>query len=205
MVAPESLIIDRGNWQLSPPAAAAVPASAKPTPPSTDVAAEPALEPAPRVTQPPASPSPSWEELVRAGKYPAAYDEASRHGISQLAATRSSNTLLALAEVCRFSGHPAEATQVLTRLRARFPASDDAATAAFQLGRFATDTAAVSWFRTYLKERPNGALAPEASGRLLEALSRSGDRSGAERAAESYLARYPTGQHAAFARQLLGR
>ena len=71
--------------------------------------------------------------------------------------------------------------------------------------QFAADAAAVNWFRTYLKERPNGALAREASGRLLEALSRSGDRSGAERAAESYLARYPSGQHAAFARQLLGR
>lgn len=203
MLAPETLVIDHGRWQLSapplppPPAAAETKSAGEPTAPA------PAEAPTPHA---PTLPAPrSWESLVRAGNYRDAYAEAARVGIGQLAEARPSSSLLSLAEVCRFSGHVADATQVLTRLRARFPHSDDAATAAFQLGRLSSDAGGASWFRTYLNERPNGALAQEASGRLLEALSRAGDRVGAERAAEAYLSRYPSGTHAAFARRLLGK
>lgn len=210
MVAPQSLVIDAGGWQLSrtetasqdvatpaEPAATADASAAAPTP-------EGAPEPSPASATPTAATAstPSWEELIRRGKYAQAYEEAARHGVAQLADSRPSGALLSLAEACRFSGHGGEATQVLERLRARFPGSDDAATAAFQLGRLG---GSAKWFRQYLKERPNGALAREASGRLLEALDHSGDRAAARQAAEAYLARYPGGPHAAFARELLGK
>lgn len=209
MVAPETLVVDAQGWQLSPPpAASAAPATETPAP-ETAPAPEPSATPPASAVAPGLSASPAaalpWEELVRAGKYRPAYDEAARRGIAQLADARPSGTLLSLAEACRFSGHTAEAAQVLSRLRTRFPGTDDAATAAFELGRAAGNAGAIGWFRTYLQERPNGALAREASGRLLEALSHSGDREGAKRAAEQYLARYPSGPHAAFARQLLAK
>lgn len=210
MVAPQSLVIDSTGWQLSRPGeasqeqtglqdAGAVPVpSAMVFPPSgADSASSRHNTPTPRLHA-----GAGWEDLARQGKYAEAYDEASSHGLSQVADSRSSISLLSLAEACRFSGHGNEATQVLTRLRARFPGSDDAAIAAFQLGRYGYGA---TWFRTYLQERPNGALAQEASGRLLEGLSRAGDSAGANQAAEAYLARYPNGSHAAFARQLLGR
>jgi outer membrane protein assembly factor BamD (BamD/ComL family) len=54
-----------------------------------------------------------------------------------------------------------------------------------------------------LREQPSGSLAPEAHGRLLEALQRSGDSAAARSAASDYLARYPAGPHAEFAKRLL--
>ncbi|MGC4086533.1 MAG: FecR domain-containing protein [Polyangiaceae bacterium] len=214
MMAPETLVIDASGWKLGTapptPSEAPVPEPAQPAPASAAQPEPASVDSSATATPTGASPArsasqPSWEGLLRSGNYSAAYSEASRHGISQLADGGSASSLLSLAEVCRFSGHNGEATLVLQRLRSRFPATENAATAAFQLGRMAGDAAAVSWFRTYLQERPNGAFAREASGRLLEALSRSGDRASAKQAAESYLARYPNGTHAAFARQLLGR
>ena len=211
MVAPATLVIDPNGWQLSGPsappveAAKAVEGAAAPeageAPISDDEVHSSAVD-SQAVPAPQAPAAPGWEALARKGEYSAAYDDAARRGIGQLADSRPSSALLSLAEACRFSKHTSDATQVLTRLRARFPGSDDAATAAFQLGRL---SGTPNWFRTYLQERPDGALVQEASGRLLEALSRSGDSAGAKLAAATYLARYPNGSHAAFARQLLGR
>jgi hypothetical protein len=54
-----------------------------------------------------------------------------------------------------------------------------------------------------VREQPSGALAREASGRLLEACIAAGDGAGARDAATRYLARYPSGPHAALARRVL--
>jgi hypothetical protein len=201
------LVVERGAWQLDAPAPSAS------SPPSSDSAA---VAPTPSAAAPGGSatnddragslspahaPAQAWEQLSRSGDYAAAYEGASRKGIGQLMGTASSSALLSLAEVCRFTGHAAESAQILNRLRQRFPGTDDAATAAFELGRRG---GGASWFRSYLAERPNGALALEASGRLLEVLGRSGDRAAARAAASAYLSRYPNGPHAAFAHQLLG-
>ena len=59
------------------------------------------------------------------------------------------------------------------------------------------------WFSTYLAERPGGAFAPEAMGRLMEASEKSGDHTGARQIATRYLAAYPGGAHAALAKSLL--
>jgi hypothetical protein len=57
---------------------------------------------------------------------------------------------------------------------------------------------------TYLGERPGGALAAEALGRVMEAEQRLGDLPAARTSAERYLARFPGGAHVALARSLLG-
>jgi hypothetical protein len=79
--------------------------------------------------------------------------------------------------------------------------------AAFALGRIAFDQradfgGATRWFRTYLAEQPEGRLARDALGRLMEARSRVGDAAGAQVEARKYLDRYPSGPHAEMARRL---
>jgi hypothetical protein len=214
MVAPEHLRIDRGLWQLSPlqsdtPAAAAAAAATQvplPTAPRTHALRGTARAPAPIVRAPaPAAVVADWQSLGRQGKFAQAYAAAEVPGISDVARTAAPSELLALAEVCRFSGHVEQGTSVLTTLRERFADREESSVAAFQLGRLSGDRPqAAAWFRTYLRERPQGALAREAAGRLLEALDHGGDRAGATAAAESYLESYPSGPHAAFARQVLG-
>jgi hypothetical protein len=151
-----------------------------------------------------ALPSETWQALANHGDYRAAFDLAERDGIERICRSSSSSELLSLAEVSRFAGHSERASQVLMTLRSRFGGSEDAAVAAFQLGRLTSNGRQASdWFRTYLREQKRGELAREASGRLLEALSRSGDRAAAQAAANDYLDAYPHGPHAAFARKLL--
>jgi transmembrane sensor len=116
---------------------------------------------------------------------------------------------LTLAEAARYAGRPERAEQSLKALRGRFGGSDDAAMAAYLLGRIAAENrrdhaVAARWFRTYLRERPAGRLNREAEGRLLESLAFM-DRNTAREAARVYLQHYPTGPHADFARNLLGQ
>lgn len=158
------------------------------------------------VSNPAARPLPSekWQMLANHGDYRAAFDLAERDGFERICRSSSSSELLSLAEASRFAGHSERASQALATLRSRFGGSEDAAVAAFQLGRLSSNgRQAADWFRTYLREQKRGELAREASGRLLEALSRSGDRAAAQAAASDYLETYPHGPHAAFARKLL--
>lgn len=115
-----------------------------------------------------------------------------------------------LADTARLVSKPAEALAAYQALRSRAAGSASAKQAAFHIARVHFDqraayAEAAQWFRTYLAEQPGGSFAREAEGRLIEALSRSGDRAGARRAAEGYLAKYPRGPHARVARQLLER
>jgi len=111
------------------------------------------------------APSADWQALSRRGEYQDAYTAARARGIPAIAQSGSASQLFALAETCRLSGHGREAVAVLSRLRARFTSSEEAAVAAFQLGRVTGGGAAsAEWFRAYLNERPGGKLAPEASG-----------------------------------------
>jgi hypothetical protein len=78
---------------------------------------------------------------------------------------------------------------------------------AFLLGKLAADHLgasgeAITWFQTYLAEEPSGGLAEQALGRVVELRHRSGDTAGAKKAAETYLARYPSGAYAALAKSL---
>jgi TolA-binding protein len=109
---------------------------------------------------------------------------------------------MTLSDVARLAKRPARGRQALMTLRQRFPGGPEAATAAFLLGRMGGDGEAAGWFRTYLREAPGGALRREASGRLLEALSRGGDAAAAAEAARAYLKQYPRGPHAPLAERL---
>jgi transmembrane sensor len=215
----QSLALENGHASGS---LSSVPVPIAPTLPSAAVPAreperEPALAPpapsqaaAPSVHRAPSRRAavPSWREQAAAGRYREAFAEAEREGFEGICREAGSGDLLTLAEAARYAGRPEHAQRALDAVRTRFGRSEDAAMAAFVLGRLAAENRrdypdAAHWFRTYLVERPGGRLNREAEGRLLESLAFM-DRNTARAAARTYLERYPTGPHAAFARNLVG-
>ncbi len=115
----------------------------------------------------------------------------------------SAESWLEAARVARLAGRPAEERAALLACRKRAPGQAPAAQAAYLLGRASASGEAAQWFETYLREQPQGLLAREASGRLIESYRTSGNTSAAQTAASRYLARYPNGPHASLARQAL--
>jgi TolA-binding protein len=219
----ERVLVEREAATLSctPPAAASSAAAAAPVVPieTTASAAASALPSAP-VTHAAAAPSvvatpaasvaaaPSWRDLSRASRYKEALATAEGDGFGRLCDALGATDLMELAAAARLGGRPARAVEAYQAARRRFPGSDTAATAAFHLGQLAFDGAHAlaegrRWFLVYLGERPSGALAAEALGRVMEAEQRLGDLTAARATAERYLARFPGGAHAALARSLL--
>lgn len=174
----------------------------------TATATATASAPATAVTDAAPAAAPTWRELAGGGKYKDALQRAESDGFDALVESLGVVDLVTLADTARLAGDLGRATQVYVSIRKRYPGSRDAALAAFTLGRMAFDQRgafanAAHWFRTYLAEQPNGALAREAAGRLIEALERGGDPEGAREAAAHYLASWPSGPHAEKARSLI--
>jgi transmembrane sensor len=157
-----------------------------------------------------ASTPPDWHALFLAGRYREAIDVADSMGLTSVCEAADAARLIDLSDAARFAGHRDDAELVLLAVRRRFPGSERGSVAAFHLGRIAFDDLGAyadgaRWFETYLRESPDGALAREASGRLIEALERSGDHAAAKSAAQRYLLAYPKGPHAELARGLSER
>jgi transmembrane sensor len=150
-----------------------------------------------------------WRSLAQAGRYADALTLVRSVGFLAACKGADASELLMLSDLARYGRDYDAAAQALHLLRQRFGGSRQAAQAAFALGKLQFDqdgsySEAAWWFRTYLREQPGGALAREASGRLLEATSRSGDASSARELAAQYLREYPSGPHAALANTLRG-
>ncbi len=117
--------------------------------------------------------------------------------------------LTELADSARRSGDFEREGHALRMLRRRFAGTERGALAAFALGRLEFDVygehrKAASWFATYVREQPAGALVREARGRLVEAKAVLGETVAAQRLAVAYLRDYPQGPHAELARSLTG-
>jgi hypothetical protein len=133
---------------------------------------------------------------------------AEQAGLPTLLRSLPAEDLRQLADAARFARRGALARQTLVAIRERFPGTSHARLAAFLLGRTSEDllgdpAGAASWFGTYLREDPVGALAEEALGRRIDACLKVGLKREAREAAERYLQRHPGGVFAAAARAAL--
>jgi transmembrane sensor len=151
-----------------------------------------------------------WRELLAAGRLLEGLRAAERANFDQVCRNATAKELLALADAGRFFGPSKRAVAALVAMRARFPGSAAAGTAAFTLGRIVFEkdhdySQAARWFETYLREQPSGPLMGDAFGRLMEARLRAGDTLRARTSAEQYLGRFPAGPYSAEARGILGR
>ena len=144
----------------------------------------------------------AWRKLAADGEHREAMASLDAGQFAQLLRQAGATELCVLADAARFGGHPGRARQALLVARKRFGASG---ATTFLLGKIAADQLgspkkAVHWFETYLAERPNGPLAEQALGRILE-LRRRGPA--ARKVAKRYLARFPNGAYATLARRVL--
>jgi transmembrane sensor len=178
-----------------------VPASAAPvTSPELLPNAPPSVEEEKPVSRPagaashattPPSRRAEWRELARGGDYGAAYASLGDDGVTRETTTASIDDLLALADVARLSGHPAEAVGPLSRVVDRGGADARVAAAAFSLGRVELDSlghpakAATAFTRAIELGLPS-ALVEGAYLRLVEARAKAGDRDGARAAYTQY-------------------
>jgi TolA-binding protein len=165
-----------------PPRAPVAPVRAAPAPSSAPSAMPSAAPPPPPA--PSSAPEPTEPSTAQAAPPTASLDQ-----------------LLTSASEARFSGQRDAAIKLLEEVRRRAPGSDQAALAAFEIGRAYYDDAsdfkrAADSFDAYMRERPNGRLAREALGRSAEAHERAGDHVTARRLATEYLHRFPAGPQA---------
>jgi TolA-binding protein len=150
-----------------------------------------------------------FRELADQGKYAEALAVANAAGFDSQCQHANAEELALIGDTARLAGDGGKAGRAFSILRRRFPGTARAAEAAFALGRLEFDGAssygkAAEWFKTYLREQPNGRLAREARGRLMEALHRAGDERAARDAAVQYLRDFPSGPHAALAKDIRG-
>jgi transmembrane sensor len=146
----------------------------------------------------------SWRELARTGQFVEAYETLGTGGVAARSKAADVEQLLALADVARFSGHPADAIEPLRRVVAERPGDAQAAIAAMTLGRVHLDSlgdagSAARDFRDAIALGLPRALLEDAHLRLIEALAKSGDRGAAHRAWEAYKQQFPSSSRAPIA------
>jgi transmembrane sensor len=142
----------------------------------------------------------TWRILARHGRDSEAFAALGTEGLRRESKRLGVSDLLALADVARLSGHPAEAVVPLERILADFANDAQAPLAAFALGRLELDSlghaqAAVSAFHKALNLGIPRTLREDVRARLVEACARSGDAAATRRAADAYLDEFPDGRH----------
>lgn len=172
--------------------------SSPPPRPSTAPAGAPAPAPAP---------APSWKALSVDGKYAEALSVATKE-FDSITSHGSADDVMMLGDTARLAGDAQRAKRAYVAARQRLPGSNQAALAAFTLGRMAAQTGdevdATRWFDTFLSERPNDRLAREAMGRSMELLDKRGETTRARSLADQYSTKYPDGPHVKLARKIKG-
>jgi TolA-binding protein len=188
----------RGAAAVPPPAAAS-PAELPP----------PGLSPKPVSSSEAKRPSDhQWSRKLARGQWDRILEEASRPGIEATLGEASSEDLFALANAARYRHRFDLARSVLLAERRRFPSSPRSLEAVYLLGRVEeshdSGTAkAIGWYDEYLSHAPAGPLAGEALGRKMTLTEKSQGPERARSLAEEYLRRFPKGNYAGSARELL--
>jgi transmembrane sensor len=144
-----------------------------------------------------------WRELSRRGEYAHAYRLLGRGGIGlESAGSSRIDDLMALADVARLSGHPADAVEPLSRVVREFAPDPRASLAAFTLGKIRLSepggaAAAARDFQTALGLGLPASLGEDAYTNVVEAFRRAGDDGAAREAAIEYARRFPASARAA--------
>jgi transmembrane sensor len=191
------------------PAPAALATSCVPATVASRGDALPVRPAAPQDQEPQSVPPEGWQELARSGSWAAAIDRADRAGLDAIVSSACAADLLLLGDAARLSRRFELAEHSYLATRERFPGTAESVGAAFALGRMAFDqqhfyAKSAEWLARYLEESGGGTvLAREALGRLVEAHSRAGNLDLSREAARRYLATFPDGPHAGFARRTL--
>ena len=202
-------VASRAAAPSAPVASAPVPSSAPSLAPAPSPAAAPASRHAPTAQPLPGAPVPmatTWRALARRAQYHQALTLALAEGFDRDCDQLRGDDLVLLGDVARLGGDIRHADQAYRAALRRFPDLDRPA---FALGVMAFESRhdyrdAASWLSRYLHDHPNGPLATEAAGRLLEAWDLAGDTTRAREAARNYLRDHPTGPHKTLARRLAG-
>jgi transmembrane sensor len=144
----------------------------------------------------------AWRELARRGRPADAFAVLGLQGVRRETRRLGVADLLALADVARLSGHPAEAVGPLERILSDFAHDPQAPLAAFALGRLELDALsrprqAAAAFERALELGVPRSLREDAHARLAEAHERAGDVGAARAAAAAYLREFPSGRHRA--------
>ena len=149
----------------------------------------------------------NWAASLVAGNADSILRDVERRGLARCLAEASGEDLSALADAARYRRRDSIAKEALLAQRSRFPGSARARDAAFLLGRLEEvreggRSKALSWYERYLEEAPAGAYASEALGREMIVTQDLMGIAAAQRVAEDYLRRFPTGTYAGAARAL---
>lgn len=146
-----------------------------------------------------------WAAEVARGEYASVFRKANEKGWGQVLAQANQADLVAVANAARFMGRATASREALEAIRHRFKGTYAAQSATYLMGRLAEPSSpkeAIGWYLQYEREAPGGALLAEAAGRRLLMVQTVGDRSGAERLAHEYVARFPDGPYAGVARKI---
>lgn len=152
------------------------------------------------------SPSrPAWRELAEAGDYERARQALDARRLRALVTEGSADELEQAGNTLR-RAQDSRSRDAWIALRDRFEGHPRGAGAAFQLARDAFQRGELAeceqWLETYLQEAPRGSWEMQARGRLIE-VQAALERPSLESTVRSYLARFPDGPHARFARSQL--
>jgi ferric-dicitrate binding protein FerR (iron transport regulator) len=151
--------------------------------------------------------STEWHALETRARFKEALAAAKREGLfDDNCAGLQGRDIWRLGETARLAGDLERAEYAYQAAR-RFPESAPAAT--YGLGRVAFDqrkdyVAAGNWFESYVKRFPQGPLAREAAGLMLESRLKAGDNARARDAADLYLRLFSDGPLAPKAREIRG-
>ena len=149
-----------------------------------------------------------WSRKLARGQWDRILDDARRIGVEATLGEGSSDDLLALANAARFRHRLDLARSTLLAERRRFPGSPRTLEAVYLLGRVEESqetgaARAIAWYDEYLARAPTGPLAGEALGRKMTLTDKLEGPARSRSLAEEYLRRFPKGNYAASARELL--
>ena len=149
-----------------------------------------------------------WSRKLARGQWDRILQDAKRIGVEATLSEASSEDLFALANAARYRHRLDLALSALLAERRRFPGSPRALEAIYLLGRVeeARETGtvqAIAWYDEYLTRAPTGPLVGEALGRKMTLAEKLEGPARARSLAEEYLRRFPKGNYAGSARELL--